>query len=259
MRTRTRKAESNQLDDFIRRLHDNSTSDPALNERVANLIDQTELRQYYEDNFRTRSKLEPESALRSAARATTVVGKILDSLSKQRGVNSKYSVWLIRLGQIFWSLVEVAVPRSFPDLIFRHWLKLVYFLELLLVAGSTLLLAKEVQQFALTAFGITAAVHLAVLLLRDLIESKNRWLNLSKAIGAALLVVVIVIGGLGVSAMLGGDFGWNVLWTVRNFSLTDYELGLNWKTLVRVLLILIVATVFFWSIRKDLRAFFNRS
>ena len=259
MRTRTRKAESNQLDDFIRRLRDNSASDPKLNQRLKDLINPNELRQYYEDNFRTRSKLEPESALRSAARATTVVGRILDSMSRKRGVNSKYSLWIVRLGQIFWSLVEVAVPRSFPDLVFRHWLKLIYFLELLLVAGSTLLLAKDVQQFALTAFGITAGVHLAVVLLRDLIQSQNHWVNLSKAIGAAILVVLIIIGGLSVSAMLGANLGWNLIWTARHFSLTEPGWGLNWKTAARVLLILIVATVFFFSIRKDLRAFFKRS
>ena len=259
MRTRTRQPESKQLDDFIRRLRDNSTSDPKLNQKLNELIDSKKLRDYYEDNFRKRSKLEPESTLRSAARATTVIGKILDSLSRKRGVKNRSSLWIVRLGQIFWSLVEVAVPRSFPDLIFRHWLKLVYFLELLLVAGSTLLLAKEVQQFALMAFGITAGVHLAVVLLRDLIESKNRWVNLGKAIGAALIVVLIIIGGLSVSAMFGGDFGWNFLWTVRHFHFTEPGFGFNLKTLTRVLLILLVATVFFWSIRKDLKAFFNRS
>lgn len=259
MRTRTRKSESKQLDDFIRHLRENSTSDPKLNQRLKELIDPQKLRDYYEENFRTRSKLEPESTLRSAARATTVVGKILDSLSRKRGVNNKSSVWIVRLGQIFWSLVEVAVPRSFPDLIFRHWLKLVYFLELLLVAGSTVLLAKEVQQFALMAFGITAGVHLAVVLLRDLIESKNRWVNLAKAIGAAILVTLIIIGGLSVSAMLGGSLGWNLLWTVRNFHFTEPGFGFNLKTLTRVLLILVVATVFLWSIRKDLKVFFSRS
>ena len=259
MRTRTRKAESPQLDDFMRRLRENCVSDPKLNQRLKDLIETTELRDYYEENFRTRSKLEPESAMRSAARATTVVGKILESMSKKRGVNSKYSLWIIRLGQIFWSLIEVAVPHSFPDLIFRHWLKLVYFLELLLVAGSTLLLAKEVQQFALTAFGITAGVHLAVVLLRDLIQSKNRWMNFGKAIGAAVLVGLIIIGGLSVSAMLGGTVGWNLLWTVRNFHFTEPGFGFNLKTLTRVLLILIIAMVFFWSIRKDLKALFVRS
>ena len=187
-----------------------------------------------------------------------MIGKILDSLSKNRGVSSKYSLWIVRLGQIFWALVEVAVPRSFPDLVFRHWLKLVYFLEVLLIAGSTLLLAKEVQQFALTAFGITAAVHLAVLILRDLIQSKNRWANLGKAIGGFLVVVLIVTGGLAFSAVLGGQFAWNVLWTARHFVLTPHDMGLNLKTFMRVLLILIVLTVFFWAIRGDLKALFKR-
>jgi patatin-related protein len=259
MRTKTRKAESNQLDDFIRRLWDNSAGDPALNKRLKELINPNELRQFYEDNFRTRSKLEPESAMRSAARVTTVIGKILDSLSKQRGVNSKYSVWIIRLGQLFWTLVEVAVPRSFADLLFRHWLKLVYFLELLLIAGSTLLLATPVQHFALTAFGITAAVHLAVLILRDLIQSKNHWANLGKAIGAAALVTLVVIGALALAAVLGAEFAWNVIWSVRTFVLTEHDLGLNLKTLTRVLLVLIVFIVFLWSIRKDLKAVFTRS
>jgi hypothetical protein len=258
MRTKTRKAESNQLDDFIQRLFDNSASDPKLNQQLRELINPNELRQFYEDNFRTRSKLEPESALRSAARATTVIGKILDSLSKERGVNSRYSVWIIRLGQIFWSLVEVAVPRSFPDLLFRHWLKLVYFLEALLIAGSTLLLAKEVQQFALTAFGITAAVHLAVLILRDLIQSKNRWANIAKALGGVVLVALIVSGGLAVSAVLGSQFAWDVIWTARRFVLSEEDMGLNGKTLARVLLILSVVTVFLLSIRKDLKALFTR-
>ena len=258
MRTKTRKAEPNQLDDFIRRLSEYCATDPALNENLKGLINSNELRQFYEDNFRMRSKLEPESALRSAARATTVIGRILDSLSKKKGVSSKYSLWIIRLGQIFWALVEVAVPRSFPDLMFRHWLKLVYFLEVLLIAGSTLLLAKEVQQFALTAFGITAAVHLAVLILRDLIQSKNRWANLGKAIGGVVLVVLIVSGGLAFSAVLGGQFAWDVIWTARTFVMTDHDMGLNWKTLTRVLLILVVVTVFLWAIRKDLRAVFKR-
>ena len=259
MRTRTRKSEPNQLDDFIGRLSANCSSDPNLQKCVKELINRNELRQFYEDNFRTRSKLEPESTLRSAARATTVVGKILDSLSTRRGVSSKYSMWIVRLGRIFWALVEVAVPRSFPDLIFRHWLKLVYFLEVLLIAGSTLLLAKEVQQFALTAFGITAAIHLAVTILRDVIQSKNRWINLGKAIAGVVLVVLIVSGGLAFAAVLGGDFAWNVMERARNFVRSEHEIGFNFKTLSKVLLILLVATVFLWTIRKDLRGLFKKT
>jgi hypothetical protein len=259
MRTRTRKPESEQLDAFVERLFRNSAGNPDLNNKLKQLIKPNELRQFYEENFRTRSKVQPESALRSAARATTVVGKILGALSKSRGVNSKYSVWIVRLGQVFWALVEVAVPRSFPDLLFRHWLKLVYFLEALLIAGSTILLAKEVQQFALTAFGITAAVHMAVLILRDLIHSRNRWFNLAKAIGGVVIVALIVIGGLSVAAVFDSQFAWDVIWTARNFVRTDHEWGFNWKSFARVLLILVAFVVFFWSIRKDLKALFRRT
>lgn len=259
MRTRTRKPEAEQLDAFIARLFANSAGNPDLNRKLKQLIKPNELRQFYEDSFRTRSKVHPESALRSAARATTVIGKILGSLSQSRGVDSKYSVWIIRLGQIFWSLVEVAVPRSFPDLLFRHWLKLVYFLEALLIAGSTLLLAKEVQQFALTAFGITAAVHMAVLVLRDLIQSRNRWANLAKAVGGVVLVTLIVIGGLSLAAVFGFEFAWNAIWTARHFIVTDHPWGFNLKSLARVLLIVLAFAVFVWSIRRDVKALFRRA
>lgn len=258
MRTKMRKADPNQLDEYIQRLFENSASDPALNQKLKEMINPNELRQFYEDNFRKRSKLEPESTLRSAARATTVVGKILDSLSKGRGVSSKGTLWIVRLGQVFWSLVEVAVPRSFPDLLFRHWLKLVYFLELLLFAGSTVLIAAEVQRFALVAFAITVSVHLAVLLLRDLIQTRNRWLNLLKALGGVVLVSLIVAGGLAVGAVLGLEFAWNVIWSVRAWVLTEDDLGWNLKTLTRGFVIILMLLFFLWAIRGDLRAFFRR-
>jgi hypothetical protein len=252
MRTGTRKAEPNQLDDYIGRLSTNCATDPKLQQRVKELINPNDLRQFYKDNFRLRSKLEPESTLRSAARATTVIGKILESMSTKRGASSKYSMWIVRLGRIFWALVEVAVPRSFPDLIFRHWLKLIYFLEALLIAGSTLLLAKEAQQFAITAFAITAAIHLAVTILRDVLQSENRWLKIGRAILIFLFIVVIVSGGLAIASVFGWDFAWNIIWSVRHFVLSDHDLGLNLKTVTKVLLILAPITVFLWTIRKDI-------
>jgi Na+-translocating ferredoxin:NAD+ oxidoreductase RnfA subunit len=68
-----------------------------------------------------------------------------------------------------------------------------------------------------------------------------------------------VSGGLALAAVFGWDFAWNVIWTVRTFILTDHDVGLNLKTLTRVLLILAVATIFLWTIRKDLRAVFKKT
>jgi patatin-related protein len=261
MRTRTRKSESNQLYGFIRRLIDNSASDPQLHQRLNELIEPNALRQYYEDNFRLRSKLEPESALRSAARATTVIGKILESMSKSRGVNGKYSVWIIRLGQIFWSLVEVAVPRSFPDLVFRHLLKLIYFLEVLLIIASLVLLGKtsEVRSFALTAFAITVAVHLTVAVLRDIVQSRSRWVNLVKAAAALVLVTLIAVGGLCVAAMLGAEFAWNLISNARSSMLVNDPIGFNFSTIRLLFWPIVVLTVFFTVIGKDIKAAFKRA
>jgi patatin-related protein len=255
MRTRTRKAEPELLDSFINRLLDNCSGNPALRTKLEGLINQQKLRGYYRENFATHSQVEPENALRSLARSTTVIGRILEGSSSSRRINTKYALWIARLGRIFWALVEVAVPRSFPNLFFNHWLKLVYFLEVLLIVGSTLLLNYPIQQFALTAFGITAAIHLAVTVLGDLIESRNRWLNLAKAVGLVLLVIVILTGGLTLSAILGWDSAWFVLTKARDWFVESVDWGWNSKSLVRAALTLFVVLVFLWSIRKDLMNF----
>jgi hypothetical protein len=217
------------------------------------LIDDKKLRQFYLDSFAEQSRLQPELTLRSSARATTVIGKILEALSSDRRVSTKYGVWVARLGQVVWALVEVAVPRSFPDLFFRHWLKLVYFLEALLLVGSTLLLATSVQQFAIAAFGITVAIHIAVDVLRDVIQSRNRWLNLGKAIAIMILVTLILVGGLAVAGILGAEFSWNFLTRVHAFFT-----GPQPKPFLRAGVIVLVLLVFLWSIRSDLRAVFKK-
>src|SRR5678816_981935 len=199
MRPRSGNAEPNLITQFIDNL---KTYDGAgalttqIDGKVNTLIDSNAFRQHYVDTFPVRSKLDAESAVKTAARATTVIGKMLEGLSSSRNVSTKPSLWIARLGRIFWALVEVAVPRSFPELFFRHSLKLIYFLEALMIVGSTLLLASDAQRFAITAFGITAAIHLAVVILSDLIQSRKRWEKKKKTVGIVILVIMIAAGGL---------------------------------------------------------------
>ncbi|HKE55554.1 MAG TPA: DUF3376 domain-containing protein, partial [Pyrinomonadaceae bacterium] len=253
MRTKSRQPEADLLSSFIRNLLENTAHNPDLQQKLVALIDDKKLRQFYIDAFEEQSRLEPESTLRSSARATTVIGKILEALSSDRRVSTKYGLWVARLGQVLWALVEVAVPRSFPDLFFRHWLKLVYFLEALLLVGSTLLLATSVQQFAIAAFGITVAIHIAVDVLRDVLQSRNRWLNLGKAIAIVILVTLILVGGLAVAGILGAEFSWNTLTRVHNFFT-----GPRPKPFLKASVIALVLLVFLWSIRSDLRAVFRK-
>jgi len=240
MRTRSGNAEPKLITDFIANLTDNGVA-----EELKTLIDSNAFRQHYVDTFPIRSKLDPESTVKTAARATTVIGKMLDGLSSSRNVSTKPSLWIARLGRIFWALVEVAVPRSFPELLFRHLLKLLYFLEALMIVGSTFLLASDAQRFAITLFGITAATHLAVTILSDLIQSRNRWATLAKTIGIVILVILIAAGGFAISAILGADPLWRAMcgtktWIAGSQKRLMYGLGG------------LVFLVFLWAIRKDL-------
>jgi patatin-related protein len=246
MRTRSGNAEPNLITQFIDNL---KTYDGA--ETLTAQIDGNAFRQHYVDTFPVRSKLDAESTVKTAARATTVIGKMLEGLSSSRNVSTKPSLWIARLGRIFWALVEVAVPRSFPELFFRHSLKLIYFLEALMIVGSTLLLASDAQRFAITAFGITAATHLAVTILSDLIQSRNRWATLAKTIGIVILVILIAAGGLAISAILGADSLWAAMEKTKNGIVV-------WQDRLMYGLGGFVFLVFLWVIRKDLGSLWQR-
>lgn len=254
MRTRSGNAEPILITQFIDNLIHNDcagTLNTQSDGKTQPMIDNNAFRQHYVDTFPVRSKLEPESTVKTAARATTVIGKMLEGLSSSRNVSTKPSLWIARLGRIFWALVEVAVPRSFPELLFRHLLKLIYFLEALMIVGSTLLLASGAQRFAITAFGITAATHLAVVILSDLIQSRNRWATLAKTIGIVILVIVITVGGIAISAILGADALWLKMYETKN-------LIAAWQKYLMYALGGVVFLIFLWVIRKDLRSLFQR-
>jgi patatin-related protein len=258
MRTRSGNADPNLITQFLENLktyevkgqlitQSNGKVNAQVDGKLTKLIDANAFRQHYVDTFPARSKLDPESTVKTAARATTVIGQMLEGLSSSRNATTKPALWIARLGRIFWALVEVAVPRSFGELFFHHWLKLIYFLEALMIVGSTLLLAPGAQRFAITAFGITAAVHLAVVILSDLIQSRNRWVTLAKTIGIVLLVTLIAVGGLAISAILGADSLWKAMGKTKEW--ID-------KSQYRISLVLggFVFLVFLWAIRKDLRS-----
>lgn len=217
MRTKSGKAEPAILEHFLDALKENA-AEPKLKACLDKLIDTRQVRQHYLDTFAERSRLQPESTLRSAARATTIIGKIFDGLSDSYNVSNKYVAWIARFGQIFWSLVEVAVPRSLPNLIFRYGLKLLYFFEALLIVSSTFLLSRIVQQFAFTLFAITVAVHLAVLVLGDIIRSKNRWLNILKTVVIVTLVALVAFGVVSALGMFGfSDSIWSKISTFHQW------------------------------------------
>ena len=208
MRTRTRHADEEALTTLKTYLENlKNYCSPELKARLAARINDGELRDYYLRVFKERSQLKPEPTLRTASRATTVIGKMLSEISRGYNVNDKYVSWIARLGLIFWGLVEVAVPHSLPNLIFRHWLKLLYTFEVLTIIGATIFAKPEVSQFGWTAFGVTAAINVVAWWLGDFMSGRTSVGRFVLTLMVALFAILSLIGGLKISSFL---FGWNI-------------------------------------------------
>jgi patatin-related protein len=179
---------------------------------------------YFKDRFHkeydTTRRFDPQRLVHSAGRSSRVFGDLLEGYSQDRRRVPRGSVvWVARLARLFWLLVEVAIPDSLANLLFRHGLKLLYVFEALMVFLGTLLLNPTVQQFGFVAFIATAAAHAAVLFLQDAMNGKERegeeqyseerggrtpWGRVAKY-GFAVLLAFAVVGLVFALAALGLD------------------------------------------------------
>lgn len=158
---------------------------------------------FIKSSYEVNRDLDPKIMLRSIARSTQVIGKMFEDMANQQQFEGKRLAWIARMGQFFWGLVEVAVPGSLLNLLFFHWLKIIYAFEIFLIVASILLGQKEVTKFGWTALGLTAALNVIVLLLGDYIRGKGKWWRfLLLLVGVALLF----FASIGLSELLG--WGW---------------------------------------------------
>ncbi|HKY45223.1 MAG TPA: patatin-like protein [Pyrinomonadaceae bacterium] len=162
------------------------------------------LLEFIKSSYEVNRDLDPKIMLRSIARSTQVIGKMFEDMANQHQFEGKRLAWIARMGQFFWGLVEVAVPGSLLNLLFFHWLKILYAFEIFLIVGSILLNAsKEITNFGWLALGLTAALNVIVLLLGDYIRGKGKWWRfLLLLVGVALLFLATI----GLSELLG--WGW---------------------------------------------------
>ena len=187
MRTKSGSPDPDTLSGFICGLKSGAT-DPGLIEKLKG-IDDKAIRDFYLENYEISSQMKPTPALRAAARATTVVGKMLEGLSSEYNRGAKVALWVTRLGKIFWGLVEVAVPHSLFNMMFRHWLKLIYLFEVLLIVFGTVF--SEISGFAWKSLGLTLGVHGAVLLLGDIMKYRPERLRITKTIFVVTFILII--------------------------------------------------------------------
>jgi hypothetical protein len=211
--------------------------------------------EHFKAAYRVDRAFEPQDLLRTAARGTKVLGQMLESFAEAQRLDKKRIRWVTRLAQIFYGLVEVAVPNSVPHLIFRHWLKLLYLFELLMVVAGIAFVTQPVQQFGLLTFAVTVTVHTAILVMGDLMRGRRVWLNLVLGMFVISLIALSVIGILTLFAVFGqGDYSLKYFTLMNQLVHEDVGRGWNKKTILFACLIGIIALFFLAAIRKDLWA-----
>ncbi len=230
---------------FIDNLKRKATSD--LRSQLDSKIDNAVLRQHYLDIFATNSSPDPQSTLKTAARATTILGKMFEKLADDNvKAGKKYAAWVTRVGLVFWGLVELAAPKSIWNLLFRYWLQLLYLVELILVAGGTLLLLQRIQQFGLILFGLTVAIHFAVTILNDIMQRRLKWITIGKWTVLALLVAMVTIGVFASIGLTVSPSIWRRMQQVNHW-FSRPSAWRKWSPVV------VVGVLFLVSISNDLR------
>jgi len=167
-------------------------------------LENQELLDFIKTGYEVNRKLDPKPLLLSISRSTQIIGKVFESIANNNQLDGSSLKWIARLGQLFWGFVEVAVPNSLRNMLWNHWLKVVYAFEVFTILAGVLVSSTGAQQFGWTAFGITIVINVIVLVLKDIMRGRRAVLRATGVIACILILFLAVLGFL---ELLGPVFG----------------------------------------------------
>jgi patatin-related protein len=215
-----------------------------LNAILATLFDgeigddktESQIYEYVKNYYHYEEKLEPKDLLKVVSRSTKVTGDIFEGIAEEKAQAGSRLRWIARLGQVFWGLVEVAAPGSFFNMLFTHWLYILYLFEVVLIIGSTIFVKPETQQFGIVSLILTLIIHLTATALYDYMKGGELWV-LFKFIAFGLFSLLTVLGGLFVYAFFYDMKFWG--------HLNDLQQGLmNWGVFLQLLPLVLLLGLF---------------
>ncbi len=178
---------------------------------LGSLLDPAGLMRYVRDTRRNDPEPDPRTTLRSAARAVTVTGNLLQGIAKKRGVGTRTTRWLARTGLALQAAIAVSIPDAIGWRIARHWIKVLYLVEAVFLAAAFLFGSADMRTLATSALATTFAVHLLTRILGDVLgEVRNAW---AYGLGMAACVVVLGFAGLGLLMFVHQGVQQGLCWT----------------------------------------------
>ena len=215
MRTKSGREDRDGLTAFVEKLKSGATAEQRV--QLDNKIDNGKIRERYFSEFDQRSKPQRHQTIENVARSTTVVGEMLTDMAEQYKVSNKVACWLTRIGRISWGLLEVSVPQSMSNLIFKYWVQLLYLSELLLIVGGFGIavfnkVGEQITSTGLSLFVMTIIANSVVLVLGDYVQFKDKSLaermKWYKNFALAAVAFCLVFGIFAILAVTGIVQSW---------------------------------------------------
>ena len=209
---------------------------------LQNCLEPESAYQFLKNDHNAQNRLEPKDLLRVISRSTKVTGDIFEGIADKDSRVGSQMRWISRIGTIFWGLVEVAAPNSFWNLLFNHWLMLIYFVEVVLLFGSTIFVKPEIQQFATVSLILTLIIHLTAVTLGDFMRGGKFW-SLIRFVAVGIFAILTIAGGIFIYSFFYDANLWNTL----NFRQNEFNNRQYYLKLFPVALLLtIFAAMLTW-------------
>jgi patatin-related protein len=166
----------------------------AMKKVVASLFDEAGLMAYVRETREIDRRPDPEMTLRSAARAVTITGRVLQVISKQHGAGEAPSRWVARLGLMVQGIVAVSLPGTLNVRWWTHFVKILYAFEATFAVLALVFGNADMRSLAVTAIATTFAVHLLTMIIGDFIRGRGTWIYRA-GIGLVLAIVAFAVIG----------------------------------------------------------------
>ena len=184
---------------------------------IRTVLGDKELLAFVKSGYEVNRQLDPKPMLRAISRSTQIIGKVFEDVANKNNLDGKSLAWIARLGQFFWGMVEVAVPNSILNLLWNHWLSVVYTFEIVVILAGILLSSPGAQRFGWTAFGITSILNLIVLVLKDLMRGRRAVFRTSVVVITALILILAAVGALEIAGSVFNFTASNPLFWLKRY------------------------------------------
>ncbi len=190
----------------------NSAARANMENVLVSLLTEPRLMAFVRSTREIDPKPDPEMTLRSAARAVTITGRVLQVISKKHGAGEVPSRWLARLGLLLQGIVAVSLPGTLNQRWWTHGMKVLYAFEAVLVGLALVFGSPDMRTLALTALASTFGLHLLSMVAGDLTRGKNG----SEMFRVAMLVVLLttfLLAGVGALTLVHQGVQQQLCWT----------------------------------------------